>query len=1017
MRRRHMYSVLFAGATCVALWALLSSDKKIVSVAAPAPRVPQASVVPSSPKIIQPKLVRRDSAFWPQTARPVVLRSRALTLAREDVPPAGLDAETRVVWIAQFGGPVDAAALENLKANGVELLAPSVAGAWHVRASFAALQRVKNGVPSVLGWGRLNARDRLMPAVASAMTQEHPALRLELYPGENVAALAGAVKRAGCEIRETSFNAVEITLPSADAAWLEDLGNRDGVYAIDAGRARKAGTNESAAADSRMQTSISAPRNLSGTGLTVLVRDEGRIFAHTDFGTRIVLGADVASAAPVKHSTHVAGTIGGSGATNAGAQARGMASDVRLLNYDLNGDDVQEVLDAFNLFNATLSNHSYGFVIGWDGAAFNDNQAQFGVYGSFARNWDVITRDNGLVIVKSVGNDRNDGGAGFPHDGFLGADGQYYDCVEPSSTGKNYLVVGGTRDGVQAGTPVSSVAVIDASSAGPCDDGRIKPEIVANGENVHSCNDSLSPGNEYTFLTGTSMASAVAAGGATLLAQRYQQITGTAAVPPAHWFRALFAQTATDMGRAGPDYLHGFGMLDLESAVALFEADNNTGSRMASGTLTAAAPERFYVINSDGVTPIRATLCWTDAPGDLLAAKQLVNDLDLQLIRISDRATELPYKLDKTQPHLPATRGVNDVDTIEQLVFTPTQAGEYVFSVRGAILANDTPFTITTSQVMAENSAPVANITSSTTVGNPPLKVTFTGSTSFDVDGSIVRYVWEFGDGQSAEGVQVDHTYSEGSYTARLTIYDDKGGTSVDSIVIAVANDPPNAVASASPTQGPPPLNVLFSAGGSSDPDGSIVKYEWDFGDGTVAQGETVVHTFTAPGVFFVFLTVTDNGSSRDTTSLVVVAGGEILPASGTFALNFKTPAKDTFRFQTRTQLVPPTAVTLAGISGTLYLGTGQFLFTLDEKGRFKVPPLSITLTAKSSKFSASLSRANLAGAFAQSGAVSKTTKNQIIYIPFAIELSNGTFVGTTGMPFSYTASQGRSGRGRVIKP
>jgi hypothetical protein len=64
-----------------------------------------------------------------------------------------------------------------------------------------------------------------------------------------------------------------------------------------------------------------------------------------------------------------------------------------------------------------------------------------------------------------------------------------------------------------------------------------------------------------------------------------------------------------------------------------------------------------------------------------------------------------------------------------------------------------------------------------------------------------------------------------------------------------------------------------------------------------------------------------------------------------------------------------------------------------------------------------SLSRANLAGAFAQSGAVSKTTKNQIIYVPFAIELSNGTFVGTTGMPFSYSASQGRSGRGRVIKP
>jgi len=1012
-----MVVVLLAGAASVALWALLSADKKTGVVEVPTRTVPTVSPIPEIRSVPQKQIVRRDAEFWPQTPRPVGLRSRVLTLNEMDVPPTGIAPDVRTTWIAQFGGPLDAAAVRALNQNGVEVLAPSVGSTWHVRASFAALQRIKGGEPKLLGWGKLDARDRLMPAVASAMQQERPALRLELYPNTNAAVLAAALSARGVVLREASFNALEITLPSAEVAWLEDLGNRDGVYAIDAARPRKAGTNEAAAADSRMTMSISAPRNLSGTGLTVLVRDEGRIFAHTDFGTRIVLGADVAASSPVKHSTHVAGTIGGSGAANAGAQARGMATDVRLLNYDLNGDDVQEVLDAYNLFGAVLSNHSYGFVIGWDGVVFNNNQAQFGVYGSFARNWDSIVRDNGLVIIKSVGNDRNDSGAGFPHDGALGADGEYYDCVEPSSTGKNYLVVGGSRDGIQAGTPVTSVAVIDASSAGPCDDGRIKPELIANGENVHSCNDSLTAGNEYTFLTGTSMASAVASGAATLLAQRYQQITGTNVVPLPHWFRAVFAQTATDMGRAGPDYLHGFGMLDLEAAVALFEVDNNTGSRMRTATLSASTPERFFVINSDGVTPIRATICWTDAPGDLLASKQLVNDLDLQLVRVSDRETQLPYRLDKTQPHLPATRGVNDLDTIEQLEFTPTQAGEYFFSVRGTILASDTNFTIVTSQPMFENAAPVANITSSTTVGNSPLKVTFTGGTSFDADGSIVRYVWEFGDGQTEEGLQVEHTYSDGSYTARLTIYDDKGGTSSDSVVVAVSNDPPRAVASASPTQGPPPLNVLFSAGGSSDPDGSIVKYEWDFGDGTLAQGETVTHTFAAPGVFFVFLTVTDNGSSRDTTTLVVVAGQPVTPSTGTFALNFKTPSKDTFRFMTRTQLVPPDTVTLAGITGTLYVGTGQFTFSLDERGRYKAPPLAVTLTAKSSRFTASISRANLAGAFASSGAISKTIKNQLIYVPFAIELSNGTFVGTTGMLFNYTASQGRSGRGKVIAP
>ncbi len=71
--------------------------------------------------------------------------------------------------------------------------------------------------------------------------------------------------------------------------------------------------------------------------------------------------------------------------------------------------------------------------------------------------------------MKSVGNDRNDSGSGQPHDGTLGVDAEYYDCVEPSATGKNYLVIGGAADGVQAGTSNSGTVVIAASSSGPCE--------------------------------------------------------------------------------------------------------------------------------------------------------------------------------------------------------------------------------------------------------------------------------------------------------------------------------------------------------------------------------------------------------------------------------------------------------------------------------------------------------------------------------------------------------------------
>src|SRR5207249_5067117 len=143
---------------------------------------------------------------------------------------------------------------------------------------------------------------------------------------------------------------------------------------------------------------------------------------------------------------------------------------------------------------------------------------------------------------------------------------------------------------------------------------------------------------------------------------------------------------------------------------------------------------------------------------------------------------------------------------------------------------------------------------------------------SYDQDGSIVSYQWSFGDGATGSGVSVSHTYAAGAYTARLTVTDNTGLTDSHSVTITASspNTPPTAVVSATPTSGTAPLTVSFNGAGSSDPDGSIASYQWNFGDGGTASGASVQHTYTTAGTFTATLTVTDNRGAQASKTVVI---------------------------------------------------------------------------------------------------------------------------------------------------
>ena len=256
------------------------------------------------------------------------------------------------------------------------------------------------------------------------------------------------------------------------------------------------------------------------------------------------------------------------------------------------------------------------------------------------------------------------------------------------------MTVGAVDDAVTAGNRDANAAAMSTFSGwGPTDDGRIKPDIVSNGVGLTS---SIAAGNSsYDIYSGTSMASPSAAGAAALLVEHYENLFVGEAMR-ASTLKALILHTASDLGNAGPDYKYGWGLIDVNKAAELISQDANDtdGESIIEGVLTTGA-SRYYNFESDGNSPVRVTLCWTDPAGTPVVntytvgdgaldnnTPMLVNDLDLVIIDNSDPSiTYQPYILDPQNPNQPATTGDNVVDNVEQVYIASPNEGAYTVKV------------------------------------------------------------------------------------------------------------------------------------------------------------------------------------------------------------------------------------------------------------------------------------------------------------------------------------------------
>jgi len=426
------------------------------------------------------------------------------------------------------------------------------------------------------------------------------------------------------------------------------------------------------------------------------------------------------------HATHVSGTMIASGVN---PSAKGMSNNASLRAYDFNNDTAEMANEASS--GLLISNHSYGLVPG------QLPDSWFGAYLNSTRNVDQITFNAPYYLpVFSAGNSRNNGPSqGGPHNPARNG----WDLISGKNLAKNVLTVANVRS-VPNYTGPNSVNIWTSSSFGPTDDGRIKPDISAQGRSVLSADSG--DDSDYGTKTGTSMSSPAVAGSLGLLQQHHNNMYGfylTAAS-----MRALVIHTAREAGDfPGPDYKYGWGLMNTAAAADIITNKNFTAT-LEENTLLVNDSYSFTVEALDPSVPLVATIAWTDRQGfvqDTSTADdptpRLINDLDIRVTDQNGNVT-FPWKLNPVLPASAATRGDNIVDNVEKIEI-PNPSGTYTIEVmpKGLLTDFEQDYSLIVSGIKESDLNVTANTNSASFCGNETAVFNFNISSVPGFNGNI----------------------------------------------------------------------------------------------------------------------------------------------------------------------------------------------------------------------------------------------------------------------------------------
>ena len=620
-------------------------------------------------------ILLKSRQFVPNPGIEVGLESRMSALAAE-----GLQRGHVLIQFNQL--PTDSER-EELKAIRVDLLAYIPENAWFAAVETDSLPEIQ-ALPGVRWIGKIQAEDKIAPhirdiGVGPWAGNPDGTVNLLVIVFDDVSAEEArtVIGKYGSVIEEpwlgniwtVTISESDITaLASEDAVqWIEEVAppketHNDGLRAAIGGNAVQA-----------------APYNLGGSGVVIAEWDAGHAEStHSDLSPRVTYGD---TATVHYHSTHVAGTAIGSGALSGGT-LRGMVPQANLVSYEWPDDITEtdsETRDAIVNHSAEISTNSWGYAI--DNAT-RHNCYLHGYYDAESANYDdIVDLKLGypITILFSAGNEENDGDCPpYPWDQVSG----------PGGTAKNTITVGATYSDTNGHACFSS--------RGPTDDGRIKPDVSAPGDQngclVRPMINSTWPGNTYDEIAGTSMSTPAVAGTAALLYQDYRTTHG-GADPASATVKALLIHTARDLGNVGPDYTLGWGLINATAAVDVIRADNHPVQTIFLNQVNTGTLRTIEVYVAPGTSQLRATLVWTDEPGAVNAAVELVNNVDLNVTH--GAATYLPWRLDPANPANVATTGVDNRNNVEQVVINSPASGIYTINVRGtSIPTGPQPYTL-----------------------------------------------------------------------------------------------------------------------------------------------------------------------------------------------------------------------------------------------------------------------------------------------------------------------------------
>jgi len=392
-----------------------------------------------------------------------------------------------------------------------------------------------------------------------------------------------------------------------------------------------------------LDTQTGAGRNYTGDGIGVLCRDDGIVGPHVDFEGRI---DNMTVDATGTHGDGVSGIMAGAG--NKDPNKRGMAAgaDLYVINY------IPSFLDAntvtlINDGTVQVTNSSYS------------NGCNAG-YTSITRTVDEQMHSiETLLHVFSAGNSNNNN-CGY------GAGNQWGNITGGHKQGKNVIATANTTfDGV----------IVNSSSRGPAHDGRIKPDIAANGTQT-----STAPNHGYMGFGGTSGASPGIAGVSAQLFEVYADANG-GALPKAALIKATLLNTTNDAGNVGPDFIFGWGIVNGLRAGKLLE-----DGRYLSDDISQGGSNTHNIVVPAGTTQLRVMIHWSDPEAATGANPALVNDLDLLVTDPSTTVHE-PWLLDHTPDpnllNLPAGNGPDHLNNVEQVIINSPAAGTYDIDITG----------------------------------------------------------------------------------------------------------------------------------------------------------------------------------------------------------------------------------------------------------------------------------------------------------------------------------------------